>query len=106
MSTTSTSSGFEFSLPTVVAGALTLTAALAWNEAAKAGIQDLYPGPDGGSFHATLVYAVIVTILIVIIFYILRAATRVANNAKNGSMTSAPPGRFPDASCRETCRCR
>lgn len=91
MPTTSTSSAFEFSLPTVIAGALILTAALAWNEAAKAGIQDLYPGPDGGSFHATLVYAVIVTIRVVIIFYTLRAATRVAKKVKNSSMTSAPP---------------
>jgi hypothetical protein len=47
-----------------------------------------------------------VTILIVIILYILRAVTRVAKNLNNGSMTSAPPGRCPDASCRETCRCR
>ena len=90
MPTSHTRSGFEFNLPTVVAGALTLTAALAWNEAAKAGIQSLYPGPDGLSFHATLVYAIVVTILIVIIFYIIRAVTRAAKRVKNGSMTPAP----------------
>ncbi len=69
------SAGAKFSLPNVVAGALSLTAALAWNEAAKAGIDAIYPRPDEGSFLATLSYAVIVTILIVIIFYSLKAAT-------------------------------
>lgn len=81
----SNSSDFELDLPSVVAGALTLTAALAWSEAAKSGIQSLYPEPYGNSFHATLVYAVIVTILIIGMFYILRAATRVANKVKIGT---------------------
>lgn len=55
----------------MIVGALTLTAALAWNEAAKSGIASIVPGKKG-TFQATLIYAVTVTILIIIILNIVR----------------------------------
>lgn len=68
----------ELNIPTLIGGALTLTAALAWNEAAKTGIQSLYPQPTKDSFRAALAYAVIVTILIIVVFAGLRMASRAA----------------------------
>lgn len=70
--------GMELNIPTLIGGALTLTAALAWNEAAKTGIQSLYPQPTKDSFRAALAYAVIVTILIIVVFAGLRMASRAA----------------------------
>jgi hypothetical protein len=67
---------YQIHVSTLVAGALTFTAALAWNEAAKTGIQSLYPQPTEGSFRATALYAIVVTILVVIVFTILQIATK------------------------------
>lgn len=56
----------------LIASALTLTAALAWNEAAKTGIAAVVPG-ETGTFGATLAYAVAVTILVIVVLNIVRA---------------------------------
>lgn len=64
--------------------ALTLTAALAWNEAVKSGIQSLYPKSSQSSFQATALYAVVVTIIVIIVFNIMREITKIVNrNNKN-----------------------
>ena len=76
------SSQFEVNTSSLVAGALTLTAALAWNEAAKAGIQTLYPQPTKGSFKAMLVYAVIVTLMIILVFHVIKLLTKKINNTR------------------------
>lgn len=55
----------------MLASALTLTAALAWNEAAKTGIAAVVPG-KGGTFGATFAYAVVVTILVIIVLSVVR----------------------------------
>lgn len=81
---TTAPSNYEVNISTLVAGALSLTAALAWNEAAKAGIQALYPQPTKNSFQAAMVYAIVVTIIVILVFTGLRAATKVANDVGNG----------------------
>ena len=78
---------YEISLPAFIAGALTLTGALAWNEAAKTGIQSIYPEPTKGTFRATFIYALIVTLIIIVVFAVLRAATRATNH---GSFCGTP----------------
>lgn len=55
----------------LVVGALSLTAALAWNEAAKSGIASIVPGKKG-TFQATLIYAMTVTVFVIIILSIVR----------------------------------
>lgn len=78
---------FQLDASAVIASALTLTAALAWNEAAKNGIRELYPDPSGGSFRATLLYATVVTVLIVIIFAVMRTLGKVSRRMK-GAMAA------------------
>ncbi len=86
---TSKSSGMELNIPTLVGGALTLTAAMAWNEAAKTGIQALDPQPTKDSFRAALIYAIVVTILIIVIFAGLRTASRAADRRAGVSWLAA-----------------
>ncbi len=63
---------FELDLGGLVTGAFSLVAALAWNEAAKKGITAAFPFNEKDSFKATLAYAVIVTLAIIVLFAVLR----------------------------------
>jgi uncharacterized BrkB/YihY/UPF0761 family membrane protein len=83
--------GFEISLPALIGGALSLTAALAWNEAARAGIRAIFPHPTSRSFLAAILYAVVVTLLVVLIFLGLRSASRAING---GSLAGSFQGRW------------
>lgn len=58
----------QFNLRSTLIGALSLTAALSWNEAAKALIGSAVP-PNTSSLFATLIYAGLVTVLIVVLIY-------------------------------------
>lgn len=71
---------YQLSVPSLVAGALTLTAALAWNEAAKAGMRALYPRPTKDSFAAMLAYAVIVTLVVLIVLVVARKTSAAAHH--------------------------
>lgn len=56
---------------TLLNGALTIVAALAWNDAAKKVIDYLFPRTDaGGPYHAalsTLVYAIFITLFVIVV---------------------------------------
>ena len=56
---------------TLLNGALTIVAALAWNDAAKKTIDYLFPRTDaGGPYHAalsTLVYAIFITLFVIVV---------------------------------------
>jgi len=58
--------GPRISPEAIVIGALTFTAGLAWNEAAKAGITQLFP-THSETFWGQLVYALLVTVLVVLV---------------------------------------
>lgn len=47
-----------------------VVAGLAWNDAIKALIEHLFPKDDGGGLVAQFVYAVIVTVFVVIIMFL------------------------------------
>ena len=66
-------SGFDLNVPALVASGFTLTAALAWNEAAKGVVRSVYPSHQKNQTVGLIVYAIIVTILVVIIFAAMRA---------------------------------
>lgn len=56
-----------------IATALGLVAGLAWNEAIKGLIDTIYPASNGGGLGAKFIYAIIVTIGIVVVSsYLLR----------------------------------
>lgn len=82
---------FDFSLGPVITGAVTLTAALAWNEAAKTGIETLYPQPTGKSFKASLMYALIVTIVVIVIFMVMKTIQTAAKAKKNSDGALSMP---------------
>lgn len=52
----------------LIAGALSLTAALAWNEAAQTGVHHIVPAGSGKTFAGKLTYAILVTIIILAVF--------------------------------------
>jgi len=63
-----------------IATALGLVAGLAWNEAIKGLIDSIYPAANGGGLGAKFIYAIIVTIGIVIVSsYLIRFSQK-----KNG----------------------
>lgn len=79
-------------VPEIAAGALTLTAALAWNEAAQSGVRRLAPTPTGDSFSGKFVYAIVVTIIIIVIAMGVKKATMVINGLPgNGPNRPSPP---------------
>lgn len=68
-------SSYQLDLGGVVAGAFSLVAALAWNEYAQQAIRHYYPRKGGGSsLKASLVYAIVVTLMVVAVFAAFRAA--------------------------------
>jgi hypothetical protein len=60
--------GYSLDVAGLVSGALSLVAALAWNEAAKKGIAAAYPFSGNDSVKATFAYALTVTLAIVVLF--------------------------------------
>lgn len=52
---------------TLLTGALAFTMALAWNDGVSSSIRSLYPSDRRGSAHATITYAIVITILVIII---------------------------------------
>ncbi len=73
----------ELDASALVGGALTLTAALAWNDAARKGIDLLYPKSPGATFGASLTYAVVVTLLVAIIIFVFKGVAAGAARAEN-----------------------
>ena len=62
---------FADKLPTFATGAATLTAALAWNEAAKKSIAYYFPMDEKNSARATIIYALTLTFIVVLILVII-----------------------------------
>lgn len=79
--------------------ALAFGGALAWNNAVEAAIRGLYPEGTRQSAHATLVYAVVVTIAIILIVVLINGAFRVVERFHlrrlplrgGAAASSAPP---------------
>lgn len=85
----------DISVGSMMAGALSLTAALAWNETAKTGIEAVLP-QQGDTFKGLLVYAISVTILVIILAVILQNLTPKIDKAVNdlaGSFTPSAANR-------------
>jgi hypothetical protein len=66
-------------LTTTLSNAFTLTAALAWNEAAKVAVKQIADDPDD-TFRASLVYAVTVTIFVLFIIWLIQKGNNVIEN--------------------------
>ncbi len=70
-------------------GALTFTAALAWNQSVKSAIDTIYPLDKGGNDEgvknamAHIMYAVFVTIVVLVILHIMNIATSKSNEQNN-----------------------
>lgn len=67
----------SLSFKSLATGAFSLSAALAWNEFARTAIDRIYPDRKDGGVKATLIYAMFVTALVVVLFYIIRHAEKV-----------------------------
>jgi hypothetical protein len=69
----------------LASGALGLTLALAWNDAVVKTIQSFFPPKDErGAARATLAYAIVVTILVIIVVAIINHTRRVVYGFKPG----------------------
>ena len=66
----------------LLVGALSLTAALAWNDAAQSGVRRLVPVEGGDSFFGKFTYAVVVTIIILIVFRAAKGIMKVADETE------------------------
>lgn len=68
-------------LKVLATSALAFAVALSWNNAVETGIRNLYPPGSAKSAHATTVYAIVVTILVILVViainYLSRAAERI-----------------------------
>lgn len=73
-----------------ILGALSLTAALAWNEAASSGIKSLVPAGKS-TFSGQLIYAIIVTLVVILIAYIVHRVTRHLDGLKLEPFTKCKP---------------
>ena len=62
---------FADKLPAFATGSATLIAALAWNEAAKKSIAYYFPMDDKNSVMATIIYALILTFIVVLILIVI-----------------------------------
>ena len=62
----------------IVQGALIFTAALAWNNAAKDTINDLYPFERSG-IKSHLIYGVLITIIILILLFLFNTGAKAVN---------------------------
>lgn len=78
------------SIGDMIAGALSLTAALAWNDAAKSGIDAAIPNV-GKNAVGMLVYAVLVTVVVIMIARGWNTAKDVVNGVHEKYATAAPP---------------
>lgn len=97
----------QLNLRSLVLGAFTLTAALAWNDAAQAGIEALYPKNfPKGTFRASLVYAVVVTALVGIIFVLFQMVSGVASDVEHGKLVDAAPEKQRQLKCAADARVR
>ena len=72
----------DISTPKLILGALSLTAALAWNEAASSGIRAIVPAQKS-TFAGQLIYAIIVTLVIIVVAYGVRRITDGLSTLKN-----------------------
>lgn len=67
-------------------GALGFTVALAWNSAVSKTIDSFFPRRDGaGVAHATIVYAIVVTILVIVVAAGINHAQRIYHEIKVGN---------------------
>jgi hypothetical protein len=68
-------------------GAFAFTVAWAWNDAVKESIRGLYPNKS--SAHATLVYAIVITMIVIFIVAIINICAHHVTNARRALMGSA-----------------
>ena len=80
---------------TLATGALAFSLAISWNEAVSASIRSLYPNDRQGSAHATVAYAIVITILVIVIVAIINhvkhAANHVISHFQDKPVTQANP---------------
>lgn len=75
---------------TLASGALGFTLALAWNDAVSKTIKSFFPPTDEkAAARATLVYALVITILVIFLVAVINQARRWAH--KNGRGAEYPP---------------
>ena len=67
----------------IIQAGLVLGTTLAWSEVVKVGAKQIYPMDDNKVFRAQLLYAIIITFILVIGFYILNKAEKHVNNIKD-----------------------
>lgn len=90
----------EINVGAMVTGAMTLAAALAWNESAKTIIRRV-AGTQGDGVTASILYAVIVTLVVIVILKIYSRANRLVNQfaGDKKAMAATLSGKFlPGAS--------
>jgi hypothetical protein len=79
----------SLSLPSLIEGAFSLTAALAWNEAAKSIVNRVVPIKDGEQdpnkkMKASIIYAILVTLFVVVMFVIYNTTRKAAGVVADG----------------------
>ena len=58
----------------LISSALALVAGLAWNEAIQTGIEEFGPQDTGTQFKAKLIYAIVITVIVIGIVYLMEFA--------------------------------
>ena len=62
----------------LITSALAFAAALSWNDAVETSLRRLYPAGSAKSAHMTVVYAIVVTIIIILVVAAINYLSRVA----------------------------
>lgn len=73
----------EISTISLLKGALTFTTALAWNQSAKNIIDSIFPVKDEKNTMAQLIYALLITLIIIIVIQIFNYMNDKLNCVKN-----------------------
>ncbi len=76
---------------TMLSGALSLTAVLAWNDAMKATVESFYPADKKGGAHAMVAYAIVATIIVIVVVGSINLCARhIAKIKSEGKMEFQP----------------
>lgn len=67
----------------IIQAGLVLGTTLAWSEVIKTGTKQIYPLDDSKVFQANVIYAIVITVILIIGFYILQKTEENVNNVKS-----------------------
>lgn len=73
----------EVSTLSLIQGGLVLSCSLIWAGVVKSGVQYIYPNDQGGEFRSQLMFAIVLTVVVIIILHSIQQTNEIANYVKN-----------------------